>query len=38
MVEFFADRYAKWVKVKSYLIGLARGGFREATQREAGLI
>lgn len=38
MVEFAADRYAKWMKVKSWIFGLIRGGWREAQAREAGLL
>jgi len=38
VVEFAADRYAKWMKARSWLIGLVRGGWREAQYREAGLL
>lgn len=37
-VEFLADRYAKWIKLKSYVAGLLHGGFREASARQAGLL
>ena len=37
VVEFAADRYAKWVKIKAFLLGLLEGGWRRAQIREAGL-
>lgn len=37
VVEFAADRYAKWVKVKAFLRGLVEGGWRRAQIMEAGL-
>lgn len=38
MVEWLADRYAKYTKAKAWTVGLVRGGWREAQAREAGLL
>jgi len=38
LVEFAADRYAKWMKVQSWVLGLLKGGWKEARAREAGLV
>ena len=37
VVEFAADRYAKWMKVRAFVLGLLEGGWRRAQIREAGL-
>lgn len=38
MVEWLADRYAKYTKAKAWTVGLIQGGWREAQAREAGLL
>jgi hypothetical protein len=38
VVEWLADRYAKFTKAKAFTVGLLRGGWREAQAREAGLL
>lgn len=38
MVEWMADRYARFEKVRAWSVGLIRGGWREAQAREAGLL
>lgn len=38
MVEWLADRYARFEKAKAWSVGLIRGGWREAQAREAGLL
>lgn len=37
-VEWLADRYAKVVKINAWMVGLVKGGWREARKREAGII
>lgn len=37
VVEFAADRYARWVKAKAFVLGLLEGGWKRAQNRQAGL-